>query len=57
MRLLTASEGWRDAAVVRALGSDPRVAGLSQATVDAGLAPGREHALPAAYREFADALG
>jgi len=57
MRLLTASEGWRDAAVVRALGSDPRVAGLSQATVDAVLAPGREHALPAAYREFADALG
>ena len=57
MRLLTASEAWRDAAVVRALGTDPRVAGLSQATVDAVLAPAREHALPAAYREFADALG
>ena len=57
MRLLTASAGWRDAAVVRALGADPRVAGLSQATVDAVLAPSPEHALPAAYREFADALG
>jgi hypothetical protein len=57
MRLLAASEGWRDAAVVRALGADPRVAGLSQEAVDAVLAPAREHALPAAYREFADALG
>jgi hypothetical protein len=57
MRLLAASEGWRDAAVVRALGADPRVAGLSQEAVDAVLAPAREHALPAAYMEFADALG
>ena len=57
MRLLAASEGWRDAAVVRALGADPRVAGLSQEAVDAVLAPAREHALPTAYMEFADALG
>jgi hypothetical protein len=57
MRLLAASEGWRDAAVVWALGADPRVAALSQTTVDAVLAPAREHALPALYREFADALG
>jgi len=57
MRLLRASEGWRDAAVVRALGADPRVSGLSQAAIDAVLAPAHEHALPAAYGRFADALG
>jgi hypothetical protein len=57
MRLLSDQEAWRDAAVVRVLGADPRVAGLSQATVDSVLAPSPEHALPAAYGEFADALG
>jgi hypothetical protein len=57
MRLLVDREGWREAAVVRSLGSDPRVTGLSQATVDRVLAPSREHALPAGYGRFADALG
>ncbi len=57
MRLLSASAEWRDAAVVSVLAADPRVAGLLPSTVDAVLAPSPEHALPAAYGRFADALG
>jgi hypothetical protein len=57
MGLLTASAGWRDRAVVRALGADPRVVGLSSRDVEAVFTPSSEHALPAAYRGFARALG
>ncbi|MGA3183527.1 MAG: hypothetical protein ABSE52_02875 [Candidatus Dormibacteria bacterium] len=57
MRLLSTSAEWRDAAVVRVLGADPRIAELPPSTVDAVLAPSPEHALPAAYGRFADALG
>ncbi|MGD1054381.1 MAG: endonuclease domain-containing protein [Candidatus Dormibacteria bacterium] len=57
MRLLSASAEWRDAAVVRGLGADPRVAELTESTVEAVLAASLEHALPPAYGRFADALG
>jgi hypothetical protein len=57
MHLLAGSESWRDAAVVRALGADARVAGLSREAVEAVFAPSLEHALPAPYRGLADALG
>jgi hypothetical protein len=56
MHLLAASESWRDAAVVSVLGADPRVASLTGETVRAVFAPSPEHALPAAYRDLADAL-
>jgi hypothetical protein len=56
MRLLGTADGWRDGAVVRALGADPRVADLPDATVAAVFAPSPEHALPEPYRGFADAL-
>jgi hypothetical protein len=57
MGLLVASERWRDHAVVRALGADERVAGLSSRAVEAVFTPSREHALPDAYRDLAHALG
>ncbi len=57
MHLLAAAESWRDAAVVRALGAEPRVASLTAGAVQAVFHPSAVHALPAAYRGFADALG
>jgi hypothetical protein len=57
MHLLAASVGWRDAAVVRALGAEPRVASLTAEAVQAVFRPSPVHALPALYRGFADALG
>jgi hypothetical protein len=56
MHLLGAVEGWRDSAVVTALGADPRVRDLPDAAVAAVFAPSPEHALPQPYRDFADAL-
>jgi hypothetical protein len=56
MRLLAGDGRWKDARVVRELGADPRVAGLSDQAVAAVFLPSPEHALPAAYRRCADAL-
>jgi hypothetical protein len=56
MRLLLDRPGWREAAVVHALGDDPRVRGLRRDDIDRVLAPSPPHALPDAYRRFADAL-
>jgi hypothetical protein len=56
MRLLLDRPGWSDAASVRALGADARVRSLDRAAIDAVLAPGATHALPDAYRRYADAL-
>ena len=57
MRLLGDADGWGDTAVVRALRADPHVAGLRADVMEAVFTPSAEHALPARYAGFADALG
>jgi hypothetical protein len=56
MRLISERQGWCDAAVVRVLARDPRVADLPESVTERVMSPAAEHALPAHYRGLAAAL-